>query len=64
MYGGSGLIGYGQLIIVKHNDNYLRHTGCDRSLVKEGDQVTKGQNIAEMVPTNNGKPAAAFRNQT
>ncbi len=61
VYSGSGLIGYGQLIIVKHNDNYLSAYGHNRSiLVKEGDQVTKGQNIAEMGTANNGNPLLHF----
>jgi len=61
VYSGSGLIGYGQLIIVKHNDNYLSAYGHNRSiLVKEGDQVTKGQDIAEMGTANNGNPLLHF----
>lgn len=61
VYSGSGLIGYGQLIIVKHNDNYLSAYGHNRKiLVKEGDQVTKGQKIAEMGTANNGNPLLHF----
>jgi lipoprotein NlpD len=55
VYSGSGLIGYGQLIIVKHNEKYLSAYGNNRKiLVKEGDQVTKGQKIAEMGRANGG----------
>ena len=55
VYSGSGLIGYGRLIIVKHNDNYLSAYGHNRKiLVKEGDRVTKGKKIAEMGTANNG----------
>lgn len=61
VYSGSGLIGYGRLIIVKHNDKYLSAYGHNRKiLVKEGDQVTKGQKIAEMGNANNGKPLLHF----
>ena len=53
VYAGSGLIGYGRLIIIKHNKNYLSAYGYNRKiLVKEGDQVSKGSQIAEM-GTNN-----------
>lgn len=49
VYSGSGLIGYGQLIIVKHNDTYLSAYGHNASLlVQEGDTVGKGQRIATM----------------
>lgn len=49
VYSGGGLIGYGQLIIVKHNDTYLSAYGHNASvLVKEGEQIKKGQRIATM----------------
>ena len=49
VYAGSGLIGYGQLIILKHNETYLSAYGYNDSLlVKEGDQVQTGQTIARM----------------
>lgn len=49
VYSGSGLIGYGQLIIVKHDDTYLSAYGFNRKLlVKEEDEVLGGQVIAEM----------------
>jgi lipoprotein NlpD len=49
VYAGSGLIGYGQLIILKHNDTYLSAYGYNASLlVKEGDQIRKGHKIATM----------------
>ncbi|MEO1244483.1 MAG: peptidoglycan DD-metalloendopeptidase family protein [Pseudomonadota bacterium] len=49
VYAGSGLIGYGQLIIVKHNDTYLSAYGYNRSLlVKEGQSIKRGQRIATM----------------
>ena len=49
VYAGSGLIGYGQLIILKHNDTYLSAYGYTAtSLVREGDTVKQGQRIATM----------------
>ena len=49
VYSGSGLIGYGQLIILKHNDSYLSAYGYNQSLrVTEGDKVRSGQVIALM----------------
>lgn len=49
VYAGSGLVGYGRLIIVKHNDTYLSAYGHNKELrVNEGDAVRAGQVIAEM----------------
>ena len=49
VYVGSGLRGYGKLVIVKHNKTWLSAYAHNREiLVKEGQQVTKGQKIAEM----------------
>ncbi|MBS0288459.1 MAG: peptidoglycan DD-metalloendopeptidase family protein [Proteobacteria bacterium] len=49
VYSGSGLRGYGQLIIIKHNDSYLSAYGHNsRLLVKEGEIIETGQPIAEM----------------
>jgi lipoprotein NlpD len=49
VYQGSGLRGYGQLIIVKHSDEYLSaYAHNDRIYVKEGDTVKRGQKIAAM----------------
>jgi lipoprotein NlpD len=49
VYAGTGLRGYGKLIIIKHNNIYLSAYAHNREiLVKEGQQVTKGQKIAEM----------------
>jgi lipoprotein NlpD len=49
VYSGSGLVGYGQLIIVKHNNNYLSAYGHNRKLlVQQGDPVARGAQIAEM----------------
>lgn len=49
VYSGGGLRGYGKLIIIKHNKTYLSaYAHNDRILVKEGQNVSKGQKIAEM----------------
>jgi lipoprotein NlpD len=49
VYQGSGLRGYGRLIIIKHNDEFLSaYAHNDRIYVKEGDVVKRGQKIADM----------------
>ena len=49
VYVGNGLRGYGKLVIVKHNKTWLSAYAHNREiLVKEGQQVVKGQKIAEM----------------
>ncbi|HEU0195927.1 MAG TPA: peptidoglycan DD-metalloendopeptidase family protein [Nevskiaceae bacterium] len=49
VYSGDALKGYGQLIIIKHSDDYLSAYGFNsRLLVSEGQQVTAGQLIAQM----------------
>jgi lipoprotein NlpD len=49
VYSGSGLRGYGKLVIIKHNKTYLSaYAHNDKILVKEGQNISKGQKIAEM----------------
>ncbi|MDD2915642.1 MAG: peptidoglycan DD-metalloendopeptidase family protein [Gallionella sp.] len=49
VYSGSGLRGYGKLIIIKHNKTYLSaYAHNDQILVKEGQTIARGQKIAEM----------------
>lgn len=61
VYVGSGLIGYGRLIIVKHNDKYLSAYAHNNKLrVKEGDQVAKGEHIADMGAANTGQAMLHF----
>ncbi|UCC13937.1 MAG: peptidoglycan DD-metalloendopeptidase family protein [Gammaproteobacteria bacterium] len=61
VYSGSGLIGYGQLIIIKHNDTYLSAYGHNRELrVSEGDRVSAGQTIAHMGNGPGKQPALHF----
>jgi len=70
VYSGNGLVGYGELVIIKHNASYLSAYGHNRKrMVKEGDRVKAGQVIAEMGSSSasrdslhfeirkNGKPA-------
>ena len=52
VYAGTGLRGYGKLIIVKHNSTFLSAYAHNKEIdVKEGQQVAKGQKIAEMGDT-------------
>ena len=52
VYAGNSLRGYGNLVIVKHDNTYLTaYAHNSKLLVKEGDAVRKGQKIAEMGDT-------------
>ncbi len=52
VYSGSGLRGYGKLIIIKHNKTYLSaYAHNDKVFVKEGQTVKRGDKIAEMGKT-------------
>ena len=52
VYQGSGLRGYGRLIIIQHNADFLSaYAHCEAIHVKEGDRVTSGQTIAAMGST-------------
>jgi lipoprotein NlpD len=49
VYSGRGIIGYGELIVIKHDDATLTAYGHNRKrLVKEGQKVAQGQTIAEL----------------
>jgi lipoprotein NlpD len=49
IFSGNGPRGYGNLVIVKHNNTYLSAYAHNQNiLVKEGQSVSKGQKIAEM----------------
>ncbi|VXB57948.1 Lipoprotein NlpD/LppB homolog [Luteimonas sp. 9C] len=49
VYSGAGLVGYGELIIVKHDEQWLTAYGHNRSRkVNEGERVRAGQQIAEL----------------
>lgn len=49
VYSGSGLVGYGELVIIKHDEQWLSAYGHNRTrLVNEGARIKAGQQIAEM----------------
>lgn len=49
VYAGAGLRGYGKMIIIKHNNEYLTaYAHNSKLIVKEGDVVKRGEKIAEM----------------
>lgn len=61
VYTGSGLLGYGQLVIIKHNDTYLSAYGHTQAVfTKEGDFVRAGQRIATMGNGPQGTPMLYF----
>ncbi len=61
VYSGAGLIGYGELVIVKHSPELLSAYGHNRTrLVKEGDKVKAGQKIAEMGKSSNNRVLLHF----
>ncbi|HEX9180972.1 MAG TPA: peptidoglycan DD-metalloendopeptidase family protein, partial [Burkholderiales bacterium] len=61
VYSGSGLRGYGKLIIIKHSKTYLTaYAHNDQLLVKEGQSVTRGQKIAEMGSTDSDRVKLHF----
>lgn len=61
VYSGSGLRGYGKLIIIKHNNTYLSaYAHNNKILVKEGQSVSRGQKIAEMGKTDAREVALHF----
>lgn len=60
-YSGSGLKGYGNLVIIKHAGNYLTAYSHNKlNLVKEGDTVKRGQKIAELGKTESDRPLLHF----
>ena len=62
VYSGNGLVGYGELIIIKHSDSFLSAYGHNRKrLVKEGQKVTAGQQIAEMGATGASRDELQFQ---
>ncbi|MGH8503450.1 MAG: peptidoglycan DD-metalloendopeptidase family protein [Gammaproteobacteria bacterium] len=61
VYSGGGLVGYGQLIIIKHDQDFLSAYAHNRALlVKEGEQVAAGQTIAELGSTGAQRPMLHF----
>lgn len=61
VYSGAGVRGYGNLVIIKHNESYLSAYAFNkRILVKEGSRVRTGQKIAEMGHTDAGRVMLHF----
>lgn len=61
MYTGTGIRGYGKLIVIKHEDGYNSVYAHNRSiLVKEGQTVARGERIAELGATDSDKPKLHF----
>lgn len=61
VYSGSGLRGYGNLIIIKHSESYLSAYAFNKTLlVKEGDRVKVGEKIALMGSNDAGKVMLHF----
>lgn len=61
VYSGAGLVGYGELIIIKHNDQWLSAYGHNRRrLVNEGSEVRAGQQIAELGSTGTSRNMLHF----
>jgi lipoprotein NlpD len=61
VYSGVGLRGYGKLIIIKHNQTYLSaYAHNSNLLVKEGQNVARGQKIAEIGNTDSPQPKLHF----
>jgi murein DD-endopeptidase MepM/ murein hydrolase activator NlpD len=61
VYAGNGLRGYGNLLILKHNGEYLTAYAHNRALmVKEGESVKRGEKIAEMGDTDTDRVMLHF----
>lgn len=61
VYSGSGLVGYGELVIIKHDERYLSaYAHNRRRFVKEGEKVTAGQKIAELGNTGTNRAKLHF----
>ena len=61
VYSGNGLIGYGELIIVKHSDRMLSAYAHNRKrLVTEGQRVAAGEQLAEMGRDDRNQPMLHF----
>ncbi|MDX1455006.1 MAG: peptidoglycan DD-metalloendopeptidase family protein [Gammaproteobacteria bacterium] len=61
VYAGSGLIGYGKIIIIKHSEEFLSAYGHNSELfVSEGEQVEQGERIAKMGRGPESRPLLHF----
>jgi len=62
VYAGSDLEAYGTLVLVRHADNYVTAYGhARRALVREGQRVRAGQEIAELGDRSDGRPRLLFQ---
>ena len=62
VYTGNGIKGYGNLIIIKHNETFLSaYAHTNKILVKEDSKVTKGQLIARLGDSDSIKPILHFQ---
>lgn len=62
VYAGKGLLTYGNLVIIKHNDDYLSAYAYNHSLrVKEGEEVVAGQHITDMGSKGHGDALLHFQ---
>lgn len=65
VYSGTGLLGYGQLVIIKHNETYLSAYGHTQDvIVSEGQDVLAGQRVATMGTGPQGAPMLYFEIRT
>lgn len=61
VYAGNGLLGYGNLVIINHNETYLSAYAHNRKiLVQEGQKIKIGQKIAEMGRSETSSPMLHF----
>lgn len=61
VYAGTGLRGYGKLVIVKHDATFLSaYAHNSQILVKEGQSITRGQKIAEVGSSDSDQPKLHF----
>jgi lipoprotein NlpD len=61
VYSGNGLRGYGNLVIVKHANDFITAYAHNRAiLVKEGQSVRRGQKIAELGMSDADRPMLHF----
>ncbi len=61
VYAGNGLLGYGNLVIINHNESYLSaYAHNQRIVVQEGQLIEAGQKIAEMGRSGSNRPMLHF----
>jgi lipoprotein NlpD len=62
VYSGDGLVGYGELVVIRHSKDYLSIYGHNsKRLVKEGEHVEAGQRIADMGATGASRNELEFQ---